>query len=483
MRTFFHSIRWRVQAWHGAILLTVILGFCLTSHRLAWNNQLRSVDRSLAQTERTLIRGLMQAAEAHGEPGPGFSPRRLADKLRSNPEVFPSALGAIFQGREPGFAYFSLRDADNRPLLQSPNVPEDVAVPLHTPPEFAEEARTVSGRREIVHRTPDGLVSIIGMDLGPERREMRRFAWSLVALGGGVWLVGLLGGWWLAGRAIQPVADISRTASRIAEGNLEERIVPDGTNSELDQLSRVLNATFDRLHAALERQKQFTADASHELRTPVTILLSETQRILKRDRTPEEYRAVIQTCQATAQRMRQLTEALLLLARQDRGAGELRREPCDLAAILRTTAAQLQPLADARGIQLRLELETALCMGDPTALSILTTNLVGNAVEHHDRAGGVVVVGCGVHEGQVRLAVSDDGPGIPAADLPHVFDRFYRVDSARSGGSGHVGLGLAIAKAIATNHGGDIVAENLPGRGCRFSVQLPARSPSARASS
>ena len=146
---------------------------------------------------------------------------------------------------------------------------------------------------------------------------MHRFAWSLGGSGFAIWVVCLLGGWWIAGNALKPIATISRTAAHIADGNLEERISTSGTDSELDQLGGVLNHTFDRLHKGIEQQKQFIADASHELRTPITILLSETQRILKSDRkrTSDEYVQVINICRDAAIRMRRLVEPLLVLAR------------------------------------------------------------------------------------------------------------------------------------------------------------------------
>jgi heavy metal sensor kinase len=304
--------------------------------------------------------------------------------------------------------------------------------------------------------------------------ELRRFALSLAASGLGVWLLGLLGGWWLAGRAIKPIATISATATRIAEGNLEQRISTDGTESEFDQLSRVLNDTFDRLHSVLKQQKQFTADASHELRTPVTILLSETHRILKRERTPAEYQDVIRTCHAAAERMRRLVEGMLLLARQDNDAAGPRTpaEACDLAAIARSSLEQLRPLAAERGIEVHAALQPAECRGDASALSILVNNLVGNAIQHHGSPGNVWIE-CGSAEGGVFLEVRDDGPGIRAEDLPHIFERFYRADKARGAAAGHTGLGLAIVKRIAENHRGGVVARSEAGKGASFRVTLP----------
>lgn len=479
MSVFFHSIRWRVQAWHGAILLVVIAAFCLTTHRLALDHQRRGLDRNLIQLERSLIRGLIDDAKANGRAPEAFSPKWLMEYLGTGDRILPLQLDSQFQGTDPGYAYFSIRLRDGRVLLQSANAPADIDV--HSGgSDFVEDIRSRGDCREIIHAGPDGLFSIVGIDTRPERAEMRRFAWSLGLVGLGVWLLGLLGGWWLAGRAIKPIAAISGTATRIAEGNLAERLIPGATDSELDQLSRVLNRTFDRLHGTLERQKQFTADASHELRTPVTILLSETQRILKRERTPEEYRAMIQTCHETARHMRELIETLVLLARQEGSGTERPHEPCDLATIAADTVKKLQPLATERGLTVQTEWEPALCAGDAPALAILTSNLVSNAIHHHDRTHGLVQVKTRREADHAVLEVSDDGPGIPADALPHIFERFYRADASRQDtGVGHAGLGLALVQAVVTNHQGAVHVENLPsGRGCRFTVRLPA-SPTA----
>jgi signal transduction histidine kinase len=481
MNSPFHSIRWRVQAWHGLILLGAVIAFCFTAYRLAWNNQLRTIDQGLWVDEARLGAGLMRnkpsasMAGVKAEDNPPFSPARLVERLRSGAGTLPPEVASIFEGTAPGYAYFSLRDASDRVYLQSANAPEGLALlPMPAGP-YADEWLTIGHRREVLRSSSPGLRSLIGRDISPELDAMHRFAWSLGGSGLAVWLLGLLGGWWLAGRAMQPITIISRTAARIAEGNLQERISPSGTDSELDQLGRVLNHTFDRLQAGMDQQKQFIADASHELRTPVTVLLSETHRILKpeRERTPEEYRQVIQTCRDSAQRMRKLIEPLLLLTRQESQGTMAPREPCDLSGILRATLEQLGPLAAAREIRLHADLQPAACLGDPAALAILATNLLANALQHN-RDGGGVFVRCEHRDRSAILTVRDDGPGIPPEDLPHVFERFYRGDKARASADGHAGLGLAIARTIAENHGGTITAQSTFGEGAMFTVTLPS---------
>ncbi len=475
MTSTFHSIRWRLQLWHGVILLAAVAAVCVTVYRLAWDDQLRRIDKDLIQKERTLIHALMRSGEPMGAGGkeqPLRSPRELTERLHQG-VTLPLAIASLFQGLEPGYAYFSFRGRDGQILFQSPNAPANLNLLPAPATEAVEDVRTMDHRREVSRSFSHGLRSLIGRDITPELEEMRRFAISLTVAGLGVWALGLLGGWWLAGRAIRPIESISRTAARIAEGNLRERIDTTGTASEFDQLSRVLNQTFERLHAAFERQKQFTADAAHELRTPITIILSETQRILKRERSPEEYREVIDTCAQSAGRMRHLIEDLLLLARQESAGAGMSREECDIADILREVTQHLAPLAAEKEVHLHTDLCPARCRADVVSLGIVANNLVANAIQHN-RAGGNVHVSSGREGEHVVFSIRDDGPGISEEDLPHIFERFYRADKARtSHTSGHTGLGLAIVQSIVKAHGGTVRARSAPGKGATFEVALP----------
>ena len=473
MSSPFHSLRWRLQAWHGLILGVAVLALCATVHRLATFDRFSRIDRDLIGSERLLFRTLfrdMQAGENKDLPP---SPAEMLAILRKHQLAIPEEITNHFSGNDAGFRYFIIRDQDGSILMQSNNVP---AVRLATDAadqSFREGIRTDGTFREARRGSPDGFASVIGRDISPDENQLTRFTWSLAACGLATWLAGLLGGWWLAGRAIKPIASISSTATRIAEGNLDERISTAGTASELDQLSHVLNDTFDRLNAAFERQRRFTADAAHELRTPVTILLNESQRILKRERSTDEYRQSIMTCQETAQRMRRLTETLLLLARQEAAADRRTHAPGDLARVAAETVAQLGPLAATHQVSSHTSLAPAPARIDADAVAILVSNLVGNAIHHHHATGGNVWVSTATVGDQAVLIVRDDGPGIASDDLRSIFERFHRADQARTGGSGHTGLGLAIAQAIAANHCGTIEVASELGHGTTFTVHLP----------
>lgn len=464
------SIRWSVQVWHALILLLVIGALCVVMDRMQWESSLRRVDRELGASEREVFFGIGQANGGRVTP-----PEEIMERLVRKEAVLPESLATVYQGDGPGFSYFSFRDRDGKVLLESPNVPADALTMPIPETGMSEENQTIGRRRELRRSAGFGLRVVIGRDLSPELEERSRAAWSLVATGLGVWLVGLVGGWWLAGRAIAPVRSISRTAARIAEGNLNERISVGKGASELHQLGGTLNRTFDRLRQALEAQRQFTADAAHELRTPITILAAETQRVLRRDRSPEEYREAFAACGETISRMRGLVEDLLLLAHQEGTAGT--REACDLAEIARDSIRHLGPLAAERELQIHADLQPATCGGNATALATVTANLIGNAILHHDRTGGNIHVSTRTGEGHATLVVRDDGPGIAPADLPHVFERFFRADKARSAtSSNHTGLGLAIVKTIVEAHGGIIRCESVLGTGTTFTLCLPPRA-------
>jgi heavy metal sensor kinase len=303
---------------------------------------------------------------------------------------------------------------------------------------------------------------------------MRRFAGLLLAAGGAVLALGLGGGWWLAGRVIRPIDQISAAASRISAGNLSERIDVAEADNELGRLAGVLNSTFARLEAAFAQQAQFTADASHDLRTPLAVIISETQTALARERSAAEYRETLEGCLVTAQQMRRLTESLLELARFDAGQESMQREPFDLSQVVRQCVELVRPLAERRGIKLACELAAVQCQGDAERLSQVVTNLLTNAIQFN-REQGEIRVSIEANNSSALIQVADTGAGIAAEDLQHIFERFYRADKSRSRAEGRNGLGLAICKAIVDAHGGSIEVTSQVGSGSTFTVKLPLK--------
>lgn len=273
-------------------------------------------------------------------------------------------------------------------------------------------------------------------------------------------------------RALRPIAEISAAAQEIAAGDLAKRINASETESELGQLAAVLNSTFGRLEAAFAQQRQFTSDAAHELRTPASVILTQIQSTLNKDRSAPEYRETRETCQRAAQRMRRLIESLLELARLDAGQEVLKRMPCDLAKTAADCAELVRPLAEQRRIKITAELSAAETMGDAERVAQVVTNLLSNAVQQTPEGSGVRITtqNC---DGTAKLTVADNGPGIAPEHLPHIFGRFYRVDPGRTSSAGRSGLGLAISRAIIIAHSGTIEVTSGPGAGTTFTVSLP----------
>jgi two-component system, OmpR family, sensor kinase len=473
MNHLFHSVRWRLQLWHALILLGVIAALCMLAHQLAADARRERIDRELEAFERAFMKSFWELPTQNKKDGRAPTTAEIRERFLSIDDAsqFPLEMRDLFAPDASESTYLAFWDGGCQTLFRSANAPESLVFPKF-PANQDQFVRMRGNYREIVHGGPRGFRAVVGRDISADRAALQQLGWQIAGSGALLWLLGLLGGWWLAGRAIQPIDAISQTASRIAGGKLSERIDIAGTDNELTRLSQVLNDTFDRLAAGIERQREFTADASHELRTPLTVILSETSRGLKRERSAEEYREILSNCSHAATRMRSLVESLLLLARQD-GSPEVRRETVDLSLIAADSIQLLQPLADQNGIRIQSNLQTARCHADPQALSIVVGNLVSNAISHQP-TGGQAMVSVFFNDNRVILEVADHGPGISADHLPRLFDRFYRVDPARGPSSGHSGLGLAIVQAIVENHHGTVEVASVPGEGATFRVSLPA---------
>ena len=265
---------------------------------------------------------------------------------------------------------------------------------------------------------------------------------------------------------------IGAAASRIAAGNLAERIAVANTENELGRLAGVLNTTFARLETAFAQQRQFTADAAHELRTPIAILISEAQTTLARPRSGEEYHETVEACLETAQQMRRLTESLLELARLDAGRSQPGRDLINAAEIVDRCVDLIRPLATECELQIHCDLAPAQVRANSDLLGQIVTNLLTNAI-HHNHPRGEIHVSTRAENNGISITVADTGEGIAAEDLPHIFKRFYRADKSRSRKEGRAGLGLAISEAIVKAHGGAIEVSSQPGSGAVFTVRLP----------
>jgi two-component system OmpR family sensor kinase len=473
MRSF-RSIRWRLQIWHGLMLAIVLLGFALTAWRLELAGRFQRVDQELERRVAAVDDLIRRGGDSPGPPPrngpPDGPPPPDGPRPPRPPDERPRDRGpAGFDGESDGYYYVAWR-SDGREISRSTAAPPNVPFPGQT--DGPRAARTREAFREYIHTAPpEGDRILVGREIRDELAGMRRFAWLLGGAGSTVFVLGLAGGWWISRRELRPIADISATAVKIAKGDLAQRIPIDDVG-ELSDLAGVLNDTFAQLHESLVRQARFTADASHELRTPVSVLLTQTQSTLARERSVAEYQESLEACQNAAQRMRRLIDGLLTLARLDAGEARAPRTACDLDRIAGDAVELLNPLTRERGLTMITDLKTAPCHGDPGQLGQVTANLIGNAI-HYNRPGGTVIVKTAVEPGTAVVSVADTGPGIASEDLPHIFERFYRADKARSNDSGRTGLGLAIARAIVEAHGGTIDVASNPGEGSTFTVRIP----------
>jgi heavy metal sensor kinase len=484
-----HSIKWRLQAWHGFLLLCLVTGLMTGFYAYERRVKLQAVDNELLEAMTPLLPKLEGRGEGErgrrpppprGEfedgqpprPGDGFRPPedRRPPPFEREPRISERELRQL---ESAGIYYIAWR-TDGTRSTASTNAPAGVPKPEFASAQPGRMMRTRGKLREVAHLVPSGMYVVVGKSVAAVEAGLRQLALALAAIGGGIVVAGFAGGWWLATRALRPIADISLAAKEIAEGDLAKRINASETESELGQLAAVLNSTFARLDAAFAQQQQFTSDAAHELRTPVSVILTQIQSTLNKERTPAEYRETLEACHRAAQRMRRLIESLLELARFDAGQAQLKQMPFDLAAIARDCADLVEPLAQERSIRISSELQTANCQGDAERIGQVVTNLLTNAV-NYNRNGGEVRVATRRNGDSVVLTVTDTGPGIPTEHLPKIFDRFYRVDAARTSAQGRTGLGLAISKLIVEGHGGSLTATNHPDGGAEFAVKLPLR--------
>ncbi len=281
-------------------------------------------------------------------------------------------------------------------------------------------------------------------------------------------------GYWMSRRALSPVDELVRTARDVSGANFSSRLQRLETGDELQRLSDTLNEMLDRIEASFLRVTQFTADASHELRTPVSLIRTEAELALRRSRGEAEYQEALRHILLESERTTLLLEQLLSLARADSGRETLQMQPVDLRTLLRGVVDSWQQVAAIRGLNFSANVDdpNAFVMGDETLLHRLADILLDNAFKFTPTSGAVQL--SLESKGEcLRMTVRDSGVGIAPEEQSKIFERFYRVDKAHSRAQGGAGLGLAIATWIATQHRGSIRVESGPGKGSTFCVELP----------
>ena len=389
----------------------------------------------------------------------------------------PDEFLQLFEGDEETRLYFVIWDHQGKVLQKSDSAPA-IAFPALKVGEDKLPIRSVrlkDSQREVIHVSSFDVNLLVGRSIVNDLAAHHQSSLWRLAVGVAVLAAGLVGGWWSTTRAIRPLAAMTAAAESISAQRLSQRIDVQETDDELGQLATVLNRTFDRLQAAFEQQTRFTADASHELRTPLSVILAHADLALSRERTAAEYRTTLETCRSASRRMKSLIDGLLTLARLDSDAAGLQFAEFDLEPLARECIDLVRPLAAERQITIAADLQPTINRGDRQRLSQVITNLLTNAIRYN-REGGQVQVTVASENGAAVISVADTGIGIPADELPHIFDRFYRVDKARSRAEGSSGLGLSISRTIVLAHGGTIAARSTPDVGTTMEVRLPFES-------
>jgi heavy metal sensor kinase len=313
-----------------------------------------------------------------------------------------------------------------------------------------------------------------GLPAGQIVQVLSLFARYLVMLTPILLLAAAGGGYWLSRKALSPVDALVQTAQNISGSNLGDRLERLTTGDELQRLSDTLNQMLDRIEDAFRRVTQFTADASHELRTPISLIRAEAEIALRKSRSEEQYEEALRHILLEAERTSSLVEKLLSLARADSGRESLSMQPLDLRRMMTEAGAEWRPLLSVRSLEFRLRTtdQELMILGDPTALRRVWAILLDNAAKF-TLPPGAVELSLEERDGRARISIRDTGIGIAGDDQSKIFERFYRADKARSREFGGAGLGLAIAQWIVRQHGGSIEVRSSLGKGSVFHVELP----------
>jgi heavy metal sensor kinase len=416
---------------------------------------------------------------------------RLGRWVKPERVAYDESLYANVRNEAQGY-YWAVMDAAGRPVQRSRALPEFFPLPATAQEErYAEQEPYAETRQDtngalyavawypVFSITPERRTQITGwteavVPLQPFLERQARLGRWLLAAG----LVALLTfsalAFHLCGLWLRPWRVTAEAARRLAASDLAERRLPAvADDADLAGVVQAFNALLERLKAAHSRQQQFVADAAHELRTPLSALRAEIEVALRRQRSGGEYEQTLQLNRLELERLGALVENLLALAQLDSHESRSARSSFNLAVVCRDVAEQLASRAGAQGLHLTLAVPDELTLtGDAPALERALRNLVENAIKHTP-SGEEIIICLESDAAEIRVAVRDHGVGIAPEHLPRIFDRFYRVDTARNRAVGGAGLGLAIVVAIAEAHGGSVTVESELGKGSVFTIRLP----------
>ena len=451
------SLRTRLTIWYSALLLLVILLFSATVLWLQWRLVLRQSDESLGALSATAANVVMAELAEHAT---------LAEAAAEAEAVV----------RQPDYAV-SVFDGSGA-VVRSASRTEGIV-----PGTVRMNGRVMRATLESAHgpwrvtwRRAEAEGNVFTVAVAAPMHEVTEQWWALFkACAIGIpFVLGLAmaGGWLVGRRALRPLADIAAQAGAITAPAPDQRLrVPEAV-PELEIVARSFNRVLDRLGTAIETQRQFMADASHELRTPVSIMRTAADVTLSQPARDEgEYRDALLTVSQQTSRLARMVDDMLMLARSDAGGYPITRAEMDLDETVRDCIRELEPRAAAKRIRVTAELQPVSVVADEMLVRRMLENLVVNAITY-TVSGGSVHVRTSLHDQVVSVQVADTGPGIPVEDRERVFERFVRLDPAR--GAGGAGLGLSIARWIAEAHGGRVVLVRSSSEGSVFAAMIPA---------
>jgi heavy metal sensor kinase len=453
------SLSFRLAAWYFGTVAVI----CTLAATGYWIGIRSALNHALDQGLRYRLIGLREYLE-DVEPGGDWE---IASRLE---EI--SKLGELYQ----------VFDVNGRPIARSRGLARH-GVPERAPEGLGFEIRYETGGtpefalRLAWQRVTIGSHTLILGVADPQRKfegVLRAFTTVLLPSTPFVLALATACGLWLGRRALAPVARITDDARAIGETNLSARLAVPGSRDELQQLSETLNSMLERIERSFTRTKQFTADASHELRAPMTLIYTAAQHSLRRERSREELVDSMQKILRESQRTTALIDDLLLLARGDAGRESTALAEMDAGPLLREAAEQAAAVGAERDVRVsaRIDADALPVRANEAQLRRLLLILVDNALKCTPSGGRVTIAG-GADATGVTVSVADTGLGIAADDLPHVFERFWRADKVRSREAGGTGLGLTIARQIAELHGAALAVESEIGRGTTFSIRFP----------
>lgn len=459
LRTFVRTLRFRLTLWNTALVL-ILLVVNLAAIRAGLQFAVSRMVDEFLEEELYLASQYLDLL--------GDKPAQLYDRFNRQATSHPRRRLFIQLIEDQGRLMWSSEQSPSTDVLPASEVPS--AGPA-----------TVALQRIVCHRLirPGGqtMTLRVGCGLNRAQADLERFTKILLAVGIVLLLLAPLGGYLLAGRATRPIARIIHITNRLRPALLDERLPLRGTHDELDQLSQTINSFLDRIAAYLRQSREFTANAAHELRSPLTALQSSLEIALNADRSAEEYKEVLAVLLEECGRMRMLVNQLLLLAEEDAGRLRLHSQALRLDQIIASSLEMFQVVAEAAEAELTVRrLEPVMIRGDGNRLWQVVNNLLDNAIKFTPAQGRISLdfyLDDERHE--CILEVSDTGIGIAPNDLPHVFERFYQGDKARQreSSSRGLGLGLSICQAVVAAHGGTIEVASSLGQGTRFKVSLP----------